>query len=98
VYKDTSLVFKQLVCLNKCFKWLSCWWNMKYNGYFAGPLQELSFRIYILLSLLPFTAVWRQTWLFIPEETFPRLVYSRRFVHAPESLMLLITIQLLFLF
>ena len=66
------------------------------NGYFAGPLQELSFRIYILLSLLPFTAVWWQAWLFIPEETFPWLVYSRRFIHALEYLMPLITIQLLF--
>jgi len=47
--------------------------------YGLGTLQIVPNRVYFLLSLLPFIAVWRQAWLFLPEKTIPRSLHSGRY-------------------
>jgi len=47
--------------------------------YGLGTLQIVSIRVYLLFPLLSFIAVWRQAWLFLPEETIPWSLYSGRY-------------------
>jgi hypothetical protein len=56
--------------------WQNQWEKDAYSG--GGTLQIVPIRVYLLLSLLSFIAVWRQAWLFLPEKTIPRSLHSWR--------------------
>jgi hypothetical protein len=48
--------------------------------FLSGSLSWVSYWVCIIFPLLPFTAVWWQTRLFLPKTTLPRPFYSRRSV------------------
>ncbi len=64
-----------LICMSNFFMPFDC-----ESGSFAAPLQGLSLRVCLLLSLLPLPAIWWQTRLFLLEKDLQRSLHSWGYV------------------